>query len=233
MISAGRVSVNGERAHIGQSILPGKDKITIDGKLIRLPHAKIYLALNKPRGYITSMGDDLGRRCVTELIKDVGSRVYPVGRLDRDSEGLLIMTDDGAFANAVAHPRHHIPKIYRVSIRPCANGRQLAMLENGVELDGKMTAPAKVVVISHEQDRAMLEITLFEGRNRQVRRMCEAVGLNVARLSRIGIGNLRLGGLRPGQWRELEPREISSLLRLAGVLKPAHRKLNSKGEFFD
>lgn len=220
LIAEGRVKVNGELAHIGQSITPGKDKVAIDGKPVLRPHGNIYIALNKPRGYVTTLNDELGRRCVTELIEGIGSRIYPVGRLDMGSEGLLILTDDGTFANAMTHPKHHVPKVYRVSLRPGITGAQLARIENGIEIDGRLTTPAKAQVISHEADRAVVEITLFEGRNRQIRHMCEELGLKIARLSRIAVGNLKIGGLRPGQWRELEPKEVSSLLRISGAILP-------------
>jgi 23S rRNA pseudouridine2605 synthase len=222
-VVAGRVKVNGEIAHIGQSITPGKDKVTIDDKTVVRPRKKIYIALNKPRGYVTTMDDELGRRCVTELVQGVDARVYPVGRLDMGSEGLLILTDDGVFANALTHPKHHVPKVYRVSVRPGVTGAQLSRIENGIEIEGKVTAPAKAQVISHDAEKAVVEITLYEGRNRQIRRMCEELGLKIARLSRVAVGNLRLGGLRPGQWRELEPKEVSSLLRLSGVIKMGKR----------
>jgi 23S rRNA pseudouridine2605 synthase len=221
LIAQGRVIVNGVAAKIGQSIVPGRDKVAIDGKVLRTPHGKTYIALNKPRGFVTTLNDELGRRCVTELLEGVSARVYPVGRLDMGSEGLLILTDDGEFANALAHPRNHVPKKYRVSVRPGITGAQLTRIQGGIELDGRLTAPAKAQVISHAADRAVLEITLFEGRNRQIRRMCDALGLEIARLSRIEIGNLGLEGLRPGQWRELETKEVSSLLRISGHIRPS------------
>ena len=218
LIAQGRVTVNGTRARIGQSIAVGRDRVAIDGRVLSRPRAHSYIALNKPRGYVTTMDDEYGRRCVTELVEGVGERVYPVGRLDMGSEGLLLLTDDGVFANAMMHPKHHVPKVYRVSVRPAITGQQVKRLENGIEIDGRVTAPALVQVVTHEEERSVIEITLFEGRNREIRRMCAELGLKVGRLSRIAIGNLRLGGLRPGDWRELEPREVSSLMRLSGVI---------------
>lgn len=217
LIAGGHVQVNGTTAVIGQSVRPGRDKVAVDGKPVRPPRRMVYIALNKPRGYVTTLHDELGRRCVTELIGELDKRVYPVGRLDRDSEGLLLLTDDGAFANFLTHPKNHVPKVYHVSVRPAATDAQIAQLESGIELDGRLTAPAKVRVVSEEPDRSVLDITLFEGRNRQVRRMCEALGFTVARLSRIAVGSLKLGGLRPGQWRELTPREVGSLRRASGM----------------
>jgi len=226
LVLAGRVRVNGMIAQIGMSIDTGKDKVTVDGKELHIARDKIYIALNKPRGYVTTLNDELGRKCVTELLTGFNDRVYPVGRLDKDSEGLLLLTDDGAFANALMHPSHHVPKVYRVSLRPGITGAQISKLEGGIELDGKKTAPAKVRVIKHDADRAVAEITLYEGRNRQIRRMCDAVGLEIARLARVAVGNVELGALRSGEWRELTQHEVSSLLRSAGLIsrKGTHQK---------
>ena len=165
------------------------------------------------------MSDELGRKCITELIKDVDGRVFPVGRLDRDSEGLLLLTDDGDFANALTHPSKHVPKIYHVSVRPAITESKLTEIETGIEIDGVKTAPAKALVLSQSPDRSMVEITLYEGRNREIRRMCEKLGLEVARLSRVGVGNVKLGGLKPGTWRELTDKELTSLERAAGLIK--------------
>ena len=228
LIAQGRVTVNGVKARIGQGIMVGRDRVALDGRMLSRPRTHTYIALNKPRGYVTTMDDEYGRRCVTELVEGVGERVYPVGRLDMGSEGLLLLTDDGVFANAMMHPKHHVPKIYRVSVRPGITGQQVKRIENGIEIDGRSTAPALVKVVSHEAERSVIEITLFEGRNREIRRMCSELDLKVGRLSRIAIGNLRLGGLRSGQWRELEPREISSLMRLSGVIMIRKREDNDR-----
>lgn len=215
-ITAGRVQVNGRPARLGQSIDPARDRVTVDGRLVaRSP--KIYIALNKPRGFVTTLSDELGRRCVTELVRDIPARIYPIGRLDKDSEGLLLLTDDGAFANALTHPRHHVPKVYHVSVRPRVTEEQISRLQTGIELDGRMTAPAKASVLRSASDRSVLEIVLYEGRNRQIRRMCETLGLGVARLSRVAVGDVHLGGLRSGQWRELLPKEVRALERAAGL----------------
>ena len=176
-----------------------------------------YILLNKPRGYVTTTDDDLGRKCVLELVKDVKERIYPVGRLDRVSEGALIMTNDGAFANAMMHPSKHVPKTYRVTVRPEPTSEQIDILSTGVELDGRLTAPAEVFVVAKEEGRAVLEIILHEGRNRQIRRMCEAVNLEVARLRRIAVGSVKLGMLQTGQWRDLTPQEIEALFKAAGL----------------
>jgi 23S rRNA pseudouridine2605 synthase len=223
-----RVKVNGRFAEIGMSVVPGKDKVQIDGIELTMPREKVYIALNKPRGYVTTLSDELGRKCVTELTQDVGTRVFPVGRLDKDSEGLLLMTNDGDFANMITHPSKHIPKIYHVSVRPSITEDQLIQIETGIELDDYKTAPAKAVVLRQYPDKSVVEITLFEGKNREIRRMCEKLGLEVARLSRVGIGTLKLGGLKTGTWRELEDKEIASLQRAANFVKSDHKKAGGR-----
>ena len=212
-IEKGKVTVNGRKASIGQKIDPARDIIAVEGVRVdtRQHQKKIYLALHKPRGYVTTMDDELDRRCVAQLVQDAPARVYPVGRLDRNSEGLLLMTNDGDFANDMTHPRYHIPKCYRVTVRPDMNDEQAMRLAEGVELDGRRTAPAQVTVLSKEPGRVVVQIVITEGRNRQIRRMCEAVGLEVARLKRISIGPARLGMLPPGKWRMLTQPELSAL----------------------
>ncbi len=157
------------------------------------------------------MSDDRGRKCVADLIKDIDERLYPVGRLDRDSEGMLLMTNDGEFANHVMHPKKHVNKVYRVTVRPNINDVQVSKLESGVVIDGRKTAPAQVRVVSREEERSVLEIVIREGRNRQIRKMCDAVGLEVARLKRTAIGGVKLGGLRSGMYRDLTDIEVRKL----------------------
>lgn len=217
MIKNGAVKVNGHIAQIGDSVDPKKDSVTVKGKKVTKQTNMRYILLNKPRGYVTTTDDDLGRKCVLELVKDVKERIYPVGRLDRVSEGALIMTNDGAFANAMMHPSKHVPKTYRVTVRPEPTSEQIDILSTGVELDGRLTAPADVYVVAKEEGRAVLEIVLHEGRNRQIRRMCEAVNLEVARLRRIAVGSVKLGMLQTGQWRDLTPQELESLFKAAGL----------------
>lgn len=217
MIRSGAVKVNGAVAQIGDSVDPKKDTVSVKGKKVIKQGEKRYILLNKPRGYVTTTDDDLGRKCVLELVKDVKERIYPVGRLDRVSEGALIMTNDGAFANAMMHPSKHVPKTYRVTVRPEPTAEQVDILASGVELDGRLTAPADVYVISKEEGRAVLEIVLREGRNRQIRRMCESQNLEVARLRRIAVGPIKLGMLQTGQWRDLTPAEVESLFKAAGM----------------
>jgi 23S rRNA pseudouridine2605 synthase len=167
--------------------------------------------LNKPRGYVTTTSDELGRANVTELVADAPDKVYPVGRLDKNSEGLLLFTNDGDFANTVMHPRNNISKTYRATVRPDITEAQLIKLSSGVTIDGQKTLPAAVHVLEREPGRVVLQITIHEGRNRQIRKMCEAVGLTVARLKRISVGPLKLGMLKPGDWRELTAEELKGL----------------------
>lgn len=217
MIRNGSVKVNGTVAQIGDSVDPKKDTVVVKGKKVKKENIHRYILLNKPRGYVTTTDDELGRKCVLELVTDVKERIYPVGRLDRVSEGALIMTNDGAFANAMMHPSKHVPKTYRVTVRAKVSQEQVEILSTGVEIDGRMTAPADVHVISREEDRSVLEIVLYEGRNRQIRKMCESLELEVARLRRIAIGSVKLGMLKPGEWRELTQTEVENLFKAAGI----------------
>lgn len=211
LISAGKVKINGRIAVLGDKVDPKKDTVTVFGKRLVKSKKNVYIMLNKPRGYITTLNDEMGRRCVAQLVEDVGTRVYPVGRLDRDSEGLLILTDDGEFANALTHPKHHVPKTYRVTVRPSINDEQITMLTTGIMIDGRVTMPSEVHIIKKEENRVVIQITIFEGRNRQIRKMCEAIGLEVARLKRIQVGSVKLGMLKSGDWRYLTEDEIHRL----------------------
>lgn len=212
-IAKGRVTVNGHPATPGNPVNPARDVIAIDGVRVVLQKKKqnCYIMLHKPRGFVTTTSDEMGRRCVTDLVEEAPVKVYPVGRLDRNSEGLLLMTNDGNFANTIMHPSNHITKTYRVTVRPGITDEQAAKMSAGVMLDGKMTLPATVLVLEKGEGRVVLQVTIQEGRNRQVRRMCEAVGLEVARLKRTAIGPLKLGMLQPGEWRELKPSELTAL----------------------
>ncbi len=213
LIAAGRVRVNGRVAQIGDKVDPQNDKVYVGKRRVTgTARPKLrYIMLNKPRGVLTTMSDDRGRKCVADLIKDIDERLYPVGRLDRDSEGMLLMTNDGEFANHVMHPKKHVNKVYRVTVRPNINDAQVSKLESGVVIDGRKTAPAQVRVVSREEERSVLEIVIREGRNRQIRKMCDAVGLEVARLKRTAIGGVKLGGLRSGMYRDLTDIEVRKL----------------------
>ena len=208
-IAAGKVKVNGAVAQIGDSINPEVDIVEYKGKRI-LPRAsekRHYIMLNKPRGYVTTMQDEKGRPTVANLTAGIGTRVYPVGRLDMDSEGLLLLTDDGEFANQLTHPRHEIPKIYHVTLSKVLTKDEIAALRAPMELDGYRLQPVTVKKLAPDT----IQMNLYEGRNRQIRRMCEAAGLKVIRLQRIAIGDLGLGDLPLGRWRELTPDEIHYL----------------------
>lgn len=213
LISQGRVKVNGRPCKLGDKAFAGKDLISIDGEKLYTPRKRklYYIMLNKPRGYVTTMSDEFDRKNVSDLIKGIPERVYPVGRLDKNSEGMLLFTNDGAFANDIMHPSNHVTKTYRVTVRPDITDEQLVRLSEGVEIDGSMTLPCTINVLTKEPGRVVLQMVIREGRNRQIRKMCEAVGLEVARLKRTAIGPLKLGMLKPGDYRELQPDELRAI----------------------
>ncbi len=214
MIKAGRVKVNGRPVTIGDKIETLRSVLSVDGKRIHIPKRSefYYYMLNKPRGYITTLSDELGRRSIADFTKELPVRVFPVGRLDKDSEGLIILTNDGNFANMLTHPSHEIKKLYRVTVTPHADEEQILELATGVVLDdGIKTKPCNVRVVVDEPNRTVLEMTIKEGRNRQIRRMCSAVGLQVARLTRKAVGPLKLSMLQSGKMRELKPSEVIAL----------------------
>lgn len=216
-IADGNVLVNGRRASLGDKVTPDSDKVVWNGRGI-VYHAgerKTVVALNKPRGYVCTAKDEKGRRQVTELVEDAGIRLYPVGRLDMASEGLLLLTDDGELANLLTHPRHHVPKVYRVSVKGIVDDRVLALLRSPMVIDGTQIAPVTVEVLEMTDGGAKLEMTLCEGRNRQIRKMCEQAHLDVARLRRIRIGTVSVNGIAPGKWRVLRDDEVASLRRMA------------------
>ena len=214
-IEAGTITVNGEPAELGQKIDPEKDEVRYAGRRVYLPdnvEKKTYIVLNKPRGYVTTMDDDLGRKCVKELVSDVGCRVYPVGRLDKVSEGMLILTNDGEFANYMMHPSHEVPKYYNVRIEGIPTDEQMEQLSSPLEIDGPPIRPVSVTVLEKDDTHVTLQMELYEGRNRQIRKMCEQVGLKIIRLKRIAIGDIPLGNLRLGKWRYLTPDELVKLM---------------------
>ena len=206
----GRVAVNGRIAALGDKADPDADTITLDGRPVAAPSRRTYLMLNKPRGYVTTLSDERGRKTVAELVEDCGARVWPVGRLDLDSEGLLLFTDDGALTDRLIHPRHEVEKEYLVWVTGEVTPETLKQLAAPMTLDGQPLRPARVAL---RGERA-LSVTIHEGKNRQVRRMCAAVGLKVTRLKRIREGTLRLGRLPVGCWRALTEEEVEQLRRL-------------------
>lgn len=210
LIVAGEVRVNGQVATLGQQADPDLDEITVSGQVLPVRSELVYIMLNKPRGIVTTLSDEKGRDNVAQLVSDCGQRVWPIGRLDMDSEGLLLLTNDGAFGQAVAHPRGEVEKRYLVWVRGFAAEKE-ALLGRRVTLDGYTIAKPGIRVVHVQGDRARIEVTIHEGRNRQVRRMCAMAGLKVMKLLRISEGGISLGNLSSGSWRYLTPDEIQTL----------------------
>lgn len=212
LISEGRVLLNGEVVELGQKADLDFDKITVNGETIRKPEKHVYVMLNKPKGYVTTMKDDMGRKNVSELVNGIPQRVYPVGRLDMFSEGLLIMTNDGELAEKLMHPSSEIKKVYSVHVRGNENIRnQIAGLKRPIEIDGRRTSCAGVLMLERTNNDAFLEITISEGRNRQIRRLCEREDLKVVELKRISEGGINIGDLPTGKWRYLTNDEVALL----------------------
>ena len=210
MIQNGLVTVNGAVAALGDSADPELDEILVAGKPLPAQNEYVYILLHKPRGYVTTLSDEKGRKNAAQLVADCGVRVYPVGRLDMDSEGLLLFTNDGEFANRLMHPKHEVEKTYDTWVTGYVPGAE-ERLKRPITLDGYTIRPPKVLLLQAEGDRAKLRVTIHEGRNRQVRRMCQAAGMQVKRLRRISEGPLRLGGLECGKWRRLTAEELERL----------------------
>lgn len=211
-IKSGKVKINGVRAELGDKIDPENDIVEYRGKRIlpRKENKLVYILLNKPCGVVTSAKDEKGRICVTDIVK-CGTRVYPVGRLDLNSQGLIIMTNDGELTNKLTHPRHEIPKIYEVDVVGKVTTEQLSALNSSMTIDGYVLLPVKTEFISKNEKFTTLRMTLYEGRNRQIRKMCDKVGLKVAKLVRTAIGSITLGDLQSGKWRYLDEDEINML----------------------
>jgi 23S rRNA pseudouridine2605 synthase len=217
MITAGLVEVNDQVVkELGTKVNPSSDSIKVKGKPIQL-EKKVYILFHKPKGVITAVSDPKGRKVVVDYLKGVDERVYPVGRLDYDTEGLLILTNDGEFSNVLTHPKHEVGKTYHATVKGVPHGDKLERLRNGIKLEDGMTAPAEVEYydVDPEQKQSIISITIYEGRNRQVRRMFDAIGFPVQRLRRISMGNLTLHGLSRGRFRHLTPVEIKELLDLS------------------
>ena len=209
-IAAGRVRVNGALASVGDRADPETDTVTVDGIPLPETASPVYLMLNKPRGYVTTLSDEYGRRTAAELVAGCGARVYPVGRLDRDSEGLLLFTNDGDLAQRLLHPRHEVDKVYLVTVRGDIRGAAERLMAI-TELNGEPIAPAQAEEVSRHEGQALLRVTIHQGKNRQVRRMCARIGLHVVRLQRIQEDTLLLGDLPPGKWRYLTDRELQEI----------------------
>ena len=209
-IAAGRVCVNGAVASLGDRADPETDTVTVDGAPLPGKPGAVYLMLNKPRGYVTTLSDEYGRRTAAELVADCGVRVYPVGRLDRDSEGLLLFTNDGELAQRLLHPRHQVDKVYLVTVRGDIRGAAERLMAI-TQLDGEPIAPAQAAEVARHEGQAVLRVTIHQGKNRQVRRMCAQIGLHVVRLQRIQEDSLLLGDLPAGKWRYLTGQELQGL----------------------
>ena len=211
-IKKGRVKVNGSVAELGLRIDPTVDVVEYLGKrVMQNSDEKICIMLNKPRGFVTTLADEKGRRTVAELVSSLGKRVYPIGRLDMDSDGLLLLTDDGELANRLTHPRHEIPKIYHVTVSGKVSAEQKQKLSSPMILDGYEILPVKTDILDFDGSSTLLSMTLYEGRNRQIRKMCDSVGLKISRLCRVAIGEISLGSLELGKWRQLTKEELEYL----------------------
>lgn len=218
LITGGRVSVNGKVVtELGTKADPDRDTIEVDSKQVNLRPGKVYVLLNKPRGYASTRHDPHAHRTVMDLVKDVGASLYPVGRLDVDTEGLLILTNDGDFAFKMTHPRHRVPKTYRAEVRGMVSQETISHLSRGVLLEDGLTGKAQVELeaLHTARQTSVVNISITEGRKRQVRRMLDEVGHPVVKLSRTKLGGITLGRLKPGEWRFLNQREIEDLLTLA------------------
>lgn len=217
IIKEGRVTVNGKVAAIGMKADPAKDHIKVNRRLLIRPEKKVYFIFNKPRVVVTSLSDPQERQTVGDFLKGIRQRVYPVGRLDYDSEGMLLLTNDGEFAHAVLHPAKRISKTYLVKVKGVLKEEELEKLRRGIRLDRTVTAPAKVKQVRKTENNSWIEITIYEGKKRQIRRMLERVGHQVIRLIRIRINGLEMGGVKPGTYRHLSAEEMKEITRELGT----------------
>lgn len=218
LIEKQQVKVNGHTASIGDKADPERDIISVSGERLSTKGITLrYIKLYKPRGYLTSMEDSHSDKLITDLLKGVDQRVYPIGRLDKNSEGIILLTNDGQFANDIMHPRKHIAKIYRVTVPSKVSEEQIARMTVGIEIEkGVTTLPCTINVLTEEQTRTVLEVIITEGKNRQIRKMCSAVGLEVSRLKRTSIGGVKLGMMKPGEYRDLTAEEMRMLRAAMG-----------------
>lgn len=218
IIASGKVKVNGKLINTpGYIVNPDKDKVAVDGQTLGTAEKSVYIIMNKPRGYISTASDPQGRKIVSDLLQGVMERVYPIGRLDADSEGLLLLTNDGDLTYFLTHPGHKVPKTYKVRVKGIPKQQDLEKLSSGIMLDDGITAPAKINFIEEREGNALYEITIYEGRNRQIRRMFDKIGHEVLRLRRTKIGSIFLGELKPGQFRLMREQELRSLKKIAGM----------------
>ncbi len=219
-VKRGEIRINGERAELGQKIIIGEDTVEYKGKVLQAQKSRnVYIMLNKPVGYVTTMDDEKGRKCVADLVSDVGTRVYPVGRLDLESEGLLLLTNDGELANRLTHPKHSVPKFYNVTIKGEVTLSDRKKLSSEMVIDGYKIRPVKHTLVEMKEGQTVLCLELYEGRNRQIRKMCELCGLELLKLKRIAIGSIRLGSLKPGAWKHLTSAQVNMLKTAVGMKK--------------
>ena len=216
LVESGCVEVNGVVAKLGDTVDPEKDVVTCDGKPVR-PEAPVYVILNKPKDTVTSARDTHGRKTVIDCVEGVSARVFPVGRLDVDVEGALLLTNDGDLAFRLMHPKYQVEKVYLATVTGEFTREALARIEEGVPLEDGLTAPAKARIVNKRQGTTLLRLTLHEGRKREVKRMCAALGHPVRELQRVSIAGITAKGLRPGEWRYLTPHEVATLRRVAGL----------------
>lgn len=220
MIKSGRVCVNGSVVtEMGVTVDENNDTVTLDGVAVKMEREKRYIILNKPKGYITTVTDNFDRKTVMELVEDIPERIYPVGRLDYDTEGLLIMTNDGDFANCITHPRNKIEKVYIARVKGGFDEEKAEKLRNGVKIDGSLTAPAKVKILKVNENSVNVRVVIHEGRNRQVKKMFEAVGCFVTALKRTAVGSFKLGDIKSGEYREFTRDEMNEATKLKAVAK--------------
>ena len=212
MIAEGRIKVNGQVVQVlGYKIDDEKDRVDVEGRRVEKEEGLVYLMINKPPGYLVTLKDNFQRPTIQQLLPSLRKRVFPVGRLDYDSSGLLLLTNDGELAYRLTHPRFKVPKVYLVKVKGEPDPSELTRLEKGIYLDGKKTAPAKIIQIGGDPKKSLLKIEIYEGRKREVKRMFQAIGHKVLQLQRINFGGLRLGNLKMGKWRFLTPKEIETL----------------------
>jgi pseudouridine synthase len=212
LILQGRVKVNGQVINqLGRTVDPEKDIVMVDGKVIHIENNKIYIMLNKPKGYVTTLKDKHSDKIVLDLVKGIRERIFPIGRLDKDTTGLLLMTNDGDLAFKLTHPKHVVWKEYIATVKGIPDNKKIQNLREGVVIDGRRTSPAYVEIIKRDKNFTILKIKIYEGRNRQIRKMCNAIGHPVIELKRVAIGDVRLGNLEIGKWRYLTKKEIDYL----------------------
>ena len=218
LISSGRVMLNGRQlTELGAKAEWGKDSIKLDGREIPGPEEKVYLILNKPFGYVCTLNDPQGRPIVTDLLKEIPQRIYPVGRLDFDSMGLLLLTNDGDFSFQLTHPRYHVPRTYKVTVNGIVTDKDINSIKNGVELEDGFINASSAAVIGRQGEKSLIRLTIAQGRNRVVRRMMDSLGYSVVHLVRIGFGTLELGDLKVGKYRNLEPEELNALMEMLSL----------------